>query len=76
MREQTLMLLRLFMFLRRERGNATSKARTSNTTARRTLGDYQRKMKQSRSFYRTSWVTYLPTVVLLPGQQWVGPDHQ
>ena len=40
------MLLRLFMFLRRERGNATSKANSSNTTARRTLGDYQRKMKQ------------------------------
>ena len=70
------MLLRLFMFLRRERGNATSKASTSNTTARRTLGDYQRKMKQLMSFCRTSWVTGLPTVVLLPGQQWAGPDHQ
>ena len=40
------MLLRLLMFLRRERGNATSKASSSNTTARRTLGDYQRETKQ------------------------------
>ena len=59
-----LITLRLSMFLRRARGNATSSANTSNKTARRTLGDY-RELKTTTQCEQT----IVPPIQL---QLWAG----